>query len=94
MDDITVNGKPIKLRKLRTSAKGATVFGARLHIPGSGTLYLQMYEDNRPAPIPKASKRELISLVQTLSERLERLESSIMVGDVPPSPFLPPPPTH
>lgn len=41
---ITIEGKQVKLAHMRSSKKGAEVVGARYHVKGLGTVYVQVYE--------------------------------------------------
>lgn len=47
---IQIAGKRIKLAHMRRSKKGAEVVGARVHIKGLGTVYVQVYEKEELAP--------------------------------------------
>jgi hypothetical protein len=83
-----VNGKLIKLRKLRMSAKGAQVDGARVHVAGLGTVYVQVYEERKaavmaharpPAQLPTTTPdvRALFEMLKGLNDRLESLREEI-----------------
>lgn len=47
---IQIAGKRVHLAHMRRSKKGAEVVGARVHIKGIGTVYVQVYEREEMAP--------------------------------------------
>lgn len=46
---LVINGKEVKLAHVRRSKKGARVDGARVHLEGLGTVYVQLYEEQSAA---------------------------------------------
>jgi hypothetical protein len=107
---INVNGKVIKLSRLRTSKKGAAVDGARVHVEGLGTVYVQVYEPRqavrehvqritqrqRPQRQVREADALMVEILQRLSERMDAIEDKLTEPYNEPRPTRPsaPRPNH
>ncbi len=88
---LNINGKEIKLAHMRRSKKGANVDGARIHLDGLGTVYVQLYESERfvadrlkaqvaaakrPAAVPAPPPSDVLELVlEVLKSTTDRLSA-------------------
>ncbi len=80
---LVINGKEVKLSHVRSSKKGARVDGARIHLEGLGTVYVQLYSAKdlavahmkSPAPTPKtpAPTGPLEMMLEVLKAQTERI---------------------
>lgn len=84
MSKIKINDKEIVLKKIRTSKKGANVDGARVHVDGLGTVYVQVYEPQKavaharpPLPKPSDTVELVLETLIKMSERVRALETSL-----------------
>lgn len=85
MRQIEINGKVIRLAQTRVSKKGQRVDCARVHIPNVGTVYVQVYP-NEKAQLPDLPDvQQDDPVVDLLLHLLERKTSGVRVS-TPPKP--------